>query len=166
VTAKRHKDRQGVDPILKSLINKGSTIEGCPNFSYREWFTHGGLLSTHLIDYAPANAYVLIRQMACTLLQPLRAAMGRPVQVTSGYRTPQINDAVGGGSHSQHLVCEAVDLVFRDEAGNIDMAAIAQAQTWLQEHCYHGVGLSLIHHHHMHLSLPDGYRQSLFQVKV
>ena len=166
VSVLKRKDRKAPEAAFARILRKDCTVDGCPNFRYREWFTHKRLLLPQLIEFAPVNAYVLIRQMACTLLQPLRTAMERPVEITSGYRTPQINKAVGGSDHSQHLVCEAVDIVFRNEDGSVDMPALAAAQTWLREHCFHGVGLSLIHHQHMHLSVPDGFRQSLFQVKV
>jgi len=43
-------------------------------------------------------------------LQVLRDALGEPVRVLCGYRTPVHNAAVGGVPHSQHLVAKAADL--------------------------------------------------------
>ncbi|MCH5307251.1 MAG: hypothetical protein J1E37_04165 [Prevotella sp.] len=50
------------------------------------------------------------QQAACNLcalvhhvLQPLRDAMGHPVKIASGYRSPALNKAVGGVASSQHL---------------------------------------------------------------
>ncbi len=44
------------------------------------------------------------------LLDPIRAAWGGPIAVNSGYRSPDLNKAVGGVSTSQHLKGEAADI--------------------------------------------------------
>lgn len=44
------------------------------------------------------------------VLDPLRAAWGAPIIVTSGYRCPALNRAVGGASSSQHTIGEAADI--------------------------------------------------------
>ena len=43
------------------------------------------------------------------VLQPLRDKFG-PIRITSGYRCPELNRAVGGASNSQHLRGEAADI--------------------------------------------------------
>ena len=45
------------------------------------------------------------------ILDPLRAAYGMPITVTSGYRCPELNRAVGGVTNSAHLYGWAADLV-------------------------------------------------------
>ena len=45
------------------------------------------------------------------LLDPLRALWGAPLRVTSGYRCPALNRAVGGVANSHHLRGMAADLV-------------------------------------------------------
>ncbi len=44
-------------------------------------------------------------------LNQLRLIAGRPIKVNSGYRCAKHNKAVGGASHSQHLVGRAADIV-------------------------------------------------------
>lgn len=39
----------------------------------------------------------------------VRAFLGMPMVISSGYRCPRLNDAVGGAESSQHLRGEAVD---------------------------------------------------------
>lgn len=57
----------------------------------------------------PPAYYANVQQLANNL-QVLRDALGRPVHVLSGYRTPAHNAAVGGAKASQHLVAKAGDL--------------------------------------------------------
>lgn len=45
------------------------------------------------------------------VLEDVREAFGRAVVVTSGYRCPEHNAAVGGAKHSRHLTNEAADIV-------------------------------------------------------
>lgn len=44
------------------------------------------------------------------ILDPLRTAWKRPVHVTSGYRCPRLNRAVGGVRNSNHLKGLAADI--------------------------------------------------------
>ena len=52
-----------------------------------------------------------LRTLATDILQPLRDAVGVPVNVTSAYRSPAVNKAVGGAKTSQHVLGEAADIV-------------------------------------------------------
>jgi hypothetical protein len=48
--------------------------------------------------------------LAAFVLEPLRVAMGRPINISSGYRCEQLNKAVGGVYNSQHLKGQAADI--------------------------------------------------------
>jgi hypothetical protein len=53
-----------------------------------------------------------LRELAWTILQPLRDAMGGPILVTSGYRSPELNAKTKGSSPtSQHSLGQAADIV-------------------------------------------------------
>lgn len=45
------------------------------------------------------------------VLDPAREKWGRPIKVTSGYRCPALNKAIGGAAQSQHMKGEAADIV-------------------------------------------------------
>lgn len=76
-----------------------------------------------------------LERLVANILDPLREAWGSPVDVTSGYRCPELNKAVGGVRNSQHMTGQAADIriysrdtegrYIRDKNGNkiIDRAA-------------------------------------------
>ena len=45
------------------------------------------------------------------VLDPLREAYGKPINVSSGFRSVALNAKVGGVSNSQHLYGQAADIV-------------------------------------------------------
>ena len=49
-------------------------------------------------------------------LQQLRDRIGKPISITSGYRCPAHNAAVGGAAGSQHLLGKAADIVVQGMA--------------------------------------------------
>jgi len=63
------------------------------------------------IDNTPSPEVVSnLRALCRNVLEPARVAFGAPIYVTSGYRCPALNAAVGGKPTSQHLRGEAADL--------------------------------------------------------
>lgn len=49
------------------------------------------------------------RALAKNVLQPIRDHYNKSVNITSGYRGPKVNRAVGGSLNSQHMKGEAAD---------------------------------------------------------
>ena len=58
----------------------------------------------------PCCGRIRVEPLLIRLLEELRAELGRPIRVTSGYRCPDHNRAVGGVPRSRHLEGRAVDL--------------------------------------------------------
>ena len=52
------------------------------------------------------------------VLQPARDMYGAPIHVSSGYRSPSVNKAVGGARNSQHTLGEAADITVYSREGN------------------------------------------------
>ena len=50
-------------------------------------------------------------QKLAEFAEDVRSVLGCPMYITSGYRCPALNKAVGGSKTSQHLKCEAVDFI-------------------------------------------------------
>lgn len=51
-----------------------------------------------------------LRQVAINVFQPLRDAFKNPIYISSGYRSPELNKAIGGSSRSSHMEGRALDL--------------------------------------------------------
>ena len=49
--------------------------------------------------------------LTAEMLERIRSTLGTPVSVTSGYRSPQVNIAVGGATSSDHTQGHAADIV-------------------------------------------------------
>jgi len=62
------------------------------------------------------------------ILEPVRAKFDKPVTITSGYRSPQLSEAIGSKSTSQHCTGNAVDF----EIAGVSNLAIA---LWISNHC-------------------------------
>ena len=51
-----------------------------------------------------------LKLLAEKVLQPAREILGRPIRITSGYRSVVTNRLVGGSKTSQHLKGKAADI--------------------------------------------------------
>ena len=81
------------------------------NFSYEE-FEDSVKAEENKIDNSIPSPEVKehIKALVLNVLQPLRAAWGKPLALNSGYRCPELNKIVGGRPTSQHLKGEAADV--------------------------------------------------------
>lgn len=62
------------------------------------------------IRNVPGPAEIKALTALCeNVLEKVRAHFGKPVIVTSGYRSPRLNTAIGGSATSQHCKGEAAD---------------------------------------------------------
>ena len=63
------------------------------------------------IDNTPTTEAVdKLTALVEAVLDPLRNRYGHPIHVSSGYRCPRLNKAVGGAETSQHVRGEAADI--------------------------------------------------------
>ena len=82
--------------IREYSMTRDSTRQLSPSFRVREFACKG-------------SDVVLIDDELVVLLQCIREHFGKPVHITSGYRTAAHNAAVGGSKSSQHLLGRAAD---------------------------------------------------------
>ena len=50
------------------------------------------------------------KKLAENIFEPIREHFGVPIHISSGYRSKELNTAVGGSSSSQHCQGEAIDI--------------------------------------------------------
>jgi zinc D-Ala-D-Ala carboxypeptidase len=74
-------------------------------------FTSSETASRRGINNTPNESVIANLKLLCEkVLQPLRDQYGKPINVTSGYRSVALNKAIGGSSNSQHTRGQAVDI--------------------------------------------------------
>jgi len=81
-------DNLSLSEVTKSLTAKRLGINNEPD----EWVTEN------------------LRQVALNVFQPVRDCLGVPIHVSSGYRSAELNKAIGGSVRSQHVEGRALDL--------------------------------------------------------
>jgi hypothetical protein len=79
-----------------------------PNFSLEE-LTASDTARRKRISNDPTPAHLRNLRRTAALLEEIRALFGVPLQVTSGYRNPQVNALVGGVPTSAHALGLAAD---------------------------------------------------------
>jgi zinc D-Ala-D-Ala carboxypeptidase len=74
----------------------------------------------------PAAALDYLQLLVDNVLQPVRTHFGRAVTISSGYRSPQLNVAIGGSPTSHHCLGMAADF----EIMGMDNKELA---TWVRD---------------------------------
>lgn len=75
---------------------------------------------------APGSGFSMMDFALVSRLDRLRAAWGKPLRVTSGYRTAARNEAVGGVKDSAHLRGLAADLQMSSLGEAVRFAVLAR----------------------------------------
>lgn len=99
--------------IKEYSMSRDSTRQLSPSFKVREFACKG-------------SDVVLLDEELVVLLQCIREHFGKPVTITSGYRTAAHNAAVGGAKSSQHLLGRAADIRVQGVSVE-DVAAYAES---------------------------------------
>lgn len=73
-------------------------------------FTRSATATKHNLENIPSmEAVERMRALCINVLEPLRRRFG-VIRITSGFRTMQLNEYVGGVKNSQHVFGEAADI--------------------------------------------------------
>ena len=79
------------------------------NFSLNE-FTKSDTAVRKGIDNTPNDDHLKSMKALCeNVLQKVRSHFGKSVRITSGYRSPELCEAIGSSSKSQHAKGQAAD---------------------------------------------------------
>ena len=93
--------------MAKTILTKHFTLEE---------FTRSSTAKARGIDNTvPKQLVPALRNLCERVLEPLRERVKEPVIISSGYRCPALNRAVGGSNTSQHMKGEACDIYMEDK---------------------------------------------------
>ncbi|MES2349139.1 MAG: D-Ala-D-Ala carboxypeptidase family metallohydrolase [Pseudomonadota bacterium] len=79
------------------------------HFSLDE-FTTSQTAARRRIDNTPTPAVFANLKRIAALLEQVRAIYGKPLTISSGYRSPELNAAIGGAKASAHVLGLAADI--------------------------------------------------------
>ena len=98
------------------------------------------------IDNTPTPAIVANLTRLAELLEQVRALVGAPIAISSGYRSPALNKAVGGAANSAHVLGLAADISTAKLAPKALALLIRQSDIAFDQLIYEGtwvhIGLS------------------------
>ena len=80
------------------------------NFTLEEMTSSAAAKERHIDNSPPTYITVNIQLLVNHVMQPLRDLYGKPIHVNSGYRSPALNESLGGAPNSQHLQGKAADI--------------------------------------------------------
>ena len=79
-----------------------------PHFTLEE-LVHSSVADWRGIDNSPTQDIVATLTKTAQGLERIRGVLGVPMIISSGYRCPALNAAVGGAHDSQHVLGQAAD---------------------------------------------------------
>ena len=80
------------------------------NFTLEEMI-HSQAASRLGIDNTPTKDVMAALKNTADNLELVRGLLGHPIVISSGYRSPAVNKALGGAPNSQHVRGEAADIL-------------------------------------------------------
>ena len=74
-------------------------------------FENSPTATTHGINNKMSESQIASAKLLCeSVFEPLRIYLNTPIQISSGFRSLQVNRLIGGAKTSQHTKGEAMDL--------------------------------------------------------
>lgn len=101
-----------------------------PHFTFEELTRSDTAQRLNLDNTPPFIPTLRLVALCIYTLEPLREVWGKPLYINSGYRSKEVNKAVGGVANSQHVEGEAVDIRCSD---------LTEAETMLRKLILHGI---------------------------
>lgn len=95
------------------------------NFSLREFTLSQTAIRKGIRNNPTPEHLASLKALCENVLEPIRAHFGKPVKVSSGYRSRALNAAVGGSNTSQHSLGQAADI----EIAGVDNRRLAK---WIE----------------------------------
>lgn len=148
-------------------------IQLAPHFKLRE-FTRSGTADRHGLDNNPSICVMDNLRTLCTdVLEPVRRYYNRPVQITSGYRSEQVNKLIDGAApDSYHTQGKAADFVVHGVPNQVVFMNLYHSALPITELIYYEEGWIHVAHDpskvdHMEVYYtPEGRGATLFTDQI
>jgi hypothetical protein len=128
-----------------------------PNFSLSE-LVYSETAEERGIDNTPPPEVVENLKRLAAGLEAVRALLGAPLEISSGYRCAALNEAVGGSSTSQHIQGLAVDFECPGFGSPLEVARAIQQSDVEFDQCILEYG------RWVHLSFGDAPRRRMLTI--
>ena len=93
---------------------------------------HSNTAIKHGIDNSPTAEHLEnLKAIATDVFQPIREHFGKPIYVSSGYRSYALNERIGGSTLSQHSRGQALDLDADVFGGLTNAQLFAYIDEWI-----------------------------------
>lgn len=109
------------------------------NFSLNEFINSKTAKENGIENVPDFEEVENLLRLVTLVLQPAREELKRPILVSSGFRCPELNQAVGGVVNSQHLRGLAADIVC---AGMCDLFDILSGNQYVDQLLYEDNGVT------------------------
>lgn len=94
------------------------------HFTIKELSHSDTALAKGIDNFPTADAISNLTKLVDNVLDPLREKYGKPIRVSSGYRSAILNRSVNGATSSQHRLGEAADITTGSKDENRRLFAI------------------------------------------
>ena len=123
-----------------------------------EEFTESATATRLGIDNDPSPEILSNLFLLASTMEEVRALLDKPITISSGYRSPKLNKAIGGSKTSAHMQGLACDFVCRAFGSPLAVATeIAESTIQFDQLIYEGTWV--------HLGLSDNPRRELLTAR-
>jgi uncharacterized protein YcbK (DUF882 family) len=126
---KRKQDNKSSKQVKQKKFQKPQKMNLSKHFTTAEFEHSNTAKSYHINNTIPEALLPNLKNLCEQVLEPLRAHAQEPITISSGYRSPELNHAVGGAKNSQHTTGEAAD-IYTD-----DIQKLRDWYRYIQQHC-------------------------------
>lgn len=91
------------------MVDLNKKITGAKNFRYKEFIKSDVAIRLGIDNIPNDEQWKNIEKLTVNVLQPIRNKFGQ-IRITSGFRSVELNQAIGGSRYSNHCRAEASDV--------------------------------------------------------
>lgn len=92
------------------------------------------------IDNTPPDGVFLNLIQLANFLEDVRVLLGHPILISSGYRCPALNKAIGGAAKSHHMLGMAADFICPGFGSPLDVCQKIASSGLQYDQCIHEFG--------------------------